>query len=98
MGLELLVEVGERHRHKHVDATQQVVLGDPIFQPELVEQAALIPPLPPHHRPALRCRRSISHRNHGSLACSSPFSTASVTNSLELDRLRPTELVSRPPE
>ena len=31
MGLELLVQVGERHRHKHVHATQQVVLGDPIF-------------------------------------------------------------------
>jgi hypothetical protein len=56
MGLELLVQVGERHRHKHVHATQQVVRGDPIFEPELVEQAGLIPPLPPHHRPALQCR------------------------------------------
>ena len=56
MGLELLVQVGERHRHEHVHPPQQVVLGDAIFEPELVEQPALIAPLPPHHRPALRCR------------------------------------------
>ena len=78
MGLELLVQVGERHCREYVDPSQQVVLGDPIFEPELVEQPALIPPLPPHHRPALRCRRSISHRNHGSPAFSSPLSTPSV--------------------
>jgi hypothetical protein len=54
MGLELLVEVGERHCREHIDPSQQMVLGDAIFEPELVEQPALIPPLPPHHRPALR--------------------------------------------
>jgi hypothetical protein len=54
MGLELFVQVGKRYRHEHVHAAQQMVLGDPIFQPELVEQTALIAPLPPHHRPALR--------------------------------------------
>lgn len=41
MGLvELLVQVGERHGH-----TQQMVLGDAIFEPELAEQTPLIPPL-----------------------------------------------------
>ena len=54
VGLQLLVQVGERHRHEHVDPAQQMVLGNAIFEPELVEQPALIPPLPPHHRPALR--------------------------------------------
>src|SRR5262249_16150316 len=29
----------------------EVVLGDTIFEPEFVEQAALIPPLPPQHSP-----------------------------------------------
>ena len=33
-----------------------LVLGDAIFEAKLVEQAALIPPLPPHHRPALCCQ------------------------------------------
>ena len=43
MGFELLVQVGERHRHEHVHAAQQVVLGNAIFKPEFVEQAALMP-------------------------------------------------------
>ena len=54
--LELLVQVGERHRHKHVHPPQQMVLGDAIFEAKLVEQAALITSQSPHHRPALRCR------------------------------------------
>src|SRR6187200_1681820 len=66
------------HCREHIDPSQQMVLGDAIFKPELVEQPALIPPLPPHRRPTLRCRRSISHRNHGLSAISSPLSTASV--------------------
>src|SRR5262245_7959961 len=28
-----------------------MALGDTIFEPELIEKAALIPPLPPHHSP-----------------------------------------------
>jgi len=40
----------KRHRHEHVHPSQQVVLGDAIFQSELVEQTATITPLPPHHR------------------------------------------------
>jgi hypothetical protein len=56
VGLELLVQVGESHRHEHVHPSQQMVLGDAIFEPKLIEQTALIAPLPPHHRPALRCR------------------------------------------
>jgi hypothetical protein len=51
VGLELLVQVGERRRHEHVHPPQQVVLGYAIFQPELVEQPALIAPLPTHHHP-----------------------------------------------
>ena len=79
MRLELLMQVGEHRCHEHVHAAQQVVLRDAIFEPELVEQRALIPPLAPHHRPVLRCRSSISHRNHGSRPLSSPpFSTAST--------------------
>ena len=35
--------VGERDRHEHVHAAQQMALGDPIFEPELIEQAALDP-------------------------------------------------------
>jgi len=56
MGLEFLVQVGQRHRHEHVHAAQQVVLRDAIFKPELVKQAALISPLSTHHRRALRCQ------------------------------------------
>ena len=56
MGLQLLVQIGKRDRHEHVDPTQQMVLGNAIFEPELVEQTALIPLLPPHHDPGLRCR------------------------------------------
>src|SRR5262245_20745552 len=52
MGLELLVQVGERHRNEHVHAPQEVVLRDAILQPKLVEQPALIAPLPPHPRPS----------------------------------------------
>jgi len=52
VGLKLLVQVGECRRHEHVHAAQQVVLGDAIFELELVEQTALVPLLPPHHRRA----------------------------------------------
>src|SRR6185369_11524066 len=51
MGLEFLVQVAESHRHEHIHSPQQVVLGDAIFEPELVEQTPLITPLPTHHRP-----------------------------------------------
>jgi hypothetical protein len=78
MRLELLVQIGERHRSQTRSCGEADGFRDAIFQSELVEQAALIPPLPPHHRPALLCRSSISHRNHGSRAFSSPFSTAST--------------------
>jgi hypothetical protein len=54
--LQLLVQIGERDRHENIDTTQQVVLGNAAFEPKLVEQTAPIAPLPPHHRPALRCR------------------------------------------
>ena len=33
-----------------------MVLGDAILKPKLVEQLALVPPLPTHHRPVLRRR------------------------------------------
>ncbi len=42
-----VVRLAERHRHEHVHAAQQVVLGDAVFQPKLVEQPALIPPCRP---------------------------------------------------
>ena len=48
--LELLVEVGESRRHDDVDPAQEVVLWDAVVEVELVEEPALIPPLPPHHR------------------------------------------------
>ena len=51
-GSKLFVEVGERCRHEYVHPAQQVVLGDAIFELELVEQTALIAPLPPHHPPS----------------------------------------------
>jgi hypothetical protein len=35
-----------------------MVLGDAILKPKLVEQLALVPPLPTHHRPVLRRRSS----------------------------------------
>jgi PncC family amidohydrolase len=41
-----------RIRAMYVHAAQQVVLGDATFEPELVEQTALVPLLPPHHRRA----------------------------------------------
>ena len=39
------------HRHKHVHPPQQVVLGNAIIEPELVEQTPLIPPLPMINQP-----------------------------------------------
>jgi hypothetical protein len=33
-----------------------MVLGDAILKPKLVEQLALVPPLPTHHRQVLRRR------------------------------------------
>jgi hypothetical protein len=33
-----------------------MVLGDAILKPKLVEQLALVPPLPTHHRPVPRRR------------------------------------------
>lgn len=53
MRLELLVQVAESHRHKHVLPPQQVVLGNAIFEPELAEQTP--------RRPSRLLRHS-SHR------------------------------------
>jgi len=40
-----------KHRDDHgVDPAQQMLLGDPIFKPELVEQCPLIRRLSSHHR------------------------------------------------
>ena len=49
MGLEFLVQVAESHRHEHIHSPQQVVLGDAILKPELVEQAILCNPTLAHH-------------------------------------------------
>jgi hypothetical protein len=46
------VQVGQRHRDEHIHPAQKVALRNAILKPELVEQPALIAPLPPHHRPA----------------------------------------------
>jgi hypothetical protein len=48
------VEVGQYSRHKHVDPSQKMVLRNAIIEAELVEQLAMVPPLPTHHRPVLR--------------------------------------------
>jgi len=56
VGLQFLVEVGQCRRHKHVDPSQKMVLRNAIIEAELVEQLALVPPLPTHHRPVLRRR------------------------------------------
>ena len=48
---QFLVQVGERQRDEHVHAPEQVGLGDPVFEPELVEKLALISLPPPHHWP-----------------------------------------------
>jgi hypothetical protein len=37
VGLQLLVQFGQRHRYEDVHPPQQVVLRDAIFEPELVE-------------------------------------------------------------
>jgi hypothetical protein len=50
------VEVGQGSRHNHVDPSQKMVLRNAIVEAELVEQLALVPPPPTHHRPALRHR------------------------------------------
>jgi len=42
-------QVGVRRRHEHVHPPQKVVRRDAIFEPELLEQPALILQLPPHH-------------------------------------------------
>jgi hypothetical protein len=48
--------VGQGSRHKHVDPSQKMILRNAIIEAELVEQLALVPPLPTHHRPVLRRR------------------------------------------
>jgi hypothetical protein len=50
------MEVGQGSRHKHVDPAQKMVLWNAIIEAERVEQPALVPPLPTHHRPVLRRR------------------------------------------
>ena len=52
VGLQFLVKVGQCSRHKHVDPSQKMVLRNAIIEAELVEQLALVPPLPTHHRPS----------------------------------------------
>jgi hypothetical protein len=51
-----LVEVGQCRRHKHLDPSQKMILRDAIIEAKLIEQLALVPPLPTHHRPVLRRR------------------------------------------
>src|SRR6516165_8492366 len=49
-GFQLLVQIGEHRRDKHVHAPQQMVRRNAILEAELVEQLPLIPLPPPHHR------------------------------------------------
>src|SRR5207249_1265317 len=50
-GIELLMHIGKRRRHEHIDAPEQVVLRDTVVQPKLIEQARLIAAPSTHHRP-----------------------------------------------
>ena len=87
---------GGAHEMPHLRPTNPArkILGDAILKPELVEQRPLIAPLPPHPP---RCRRSISHRNHGLQVFSSLFSTASVKPGVEdLVRVCPLYPTKRP--
>src|SRR5665811_2172499 len=77
VGLQFLVEVGQRSRHKHVDPSQKMVLRNAIIEAELVEQLALVSPLPTHHRPS-SVADVLSRRNHRSAPISTPLSTAST--------------------
>jgi hypothetical protein len=70
VGLQLLAHIAERRGNKAIDAPEKVILGDAIFEPELIEQACLIAALPTHHR-CLQGRDSQNHRNH----CSAMFSS-----------------------
>ena len=58
VGLQFLVQIGQCRCHKHVDPSQQVVRRDTVIEMELVEQLALVPSAPPHHRPVLRRQSS----------------------------------------
>jgi len=62
-GLERLVQIGKRNRDEAVHAPQQVTLRDAIFQPELIEQLALIA-LPPASTVDAHCSDGISVRRH----------------------------------
>src|SRR5680860_1804622 len=54
-----------------------MVLRNAIIEAELVEQLALVPPLPTHHRPS-SVADVLSRRNHRSAPISTPLSTAST--------------------
>src|SRR5665648_741344 len=56
VGLQFLVKIGQGSRHKHIDPAQKMVLRNAIIEAELVEQLALVSPLPTHHPPVLRRR------------------------------------------
>jgi hypothetical protein len=50
VGLEFLVQIGQRHPHKDIHSAQEVVVWDTIFEPEVAEQLALVALAPPHLR------------------------------------------------
>jgi hypothetical protein len=60
VGLQLLVAVGQRSRHKHVDPSQKMILRNAIIEAELVEQLALVPLLPTHP-----IRKILCHHHQG---------------------------------
>jgi hypothetical protein len=54
--LKFAVEVSQCRRHKHINPAQKMALRNAVIETELVEQLALVPPLPTHHRPVLHRR------------------------------------------
>jgi hypothetical protein len=50
---------GQCDRHKHVDPSLKMVLQNAIVEAKLVEQLALVTPLPTHHPPVRRRRSSV---------------------------------------
>jgi hypothetical protein len=43
------VHIGERRSHEYIDTPKQVVLGDTVVKPKLIEQPRLIAALSTHH-------------------------------------------------
>ena len=77
IGLQLLAHIAKHRRRKDIDASEQVLLRNAIFEPKLIEQTRLIASLLPHHR-RLQKAEPLEPAESLFVDVLKPFSTAST--------------------